>query len=142
MVEDAQRSQRVVVVEKRFSLPHGDDIAHPLSHVFLGYQNLVDHFPNRKIARESFMACLTERTLHGASYLGGETHRQPFAHIIRRLATGRHCDRFNPLSVFAFQHVLPRTIVRYLLVDDGGNGQGIRSVNLLRSERERFVIWS
>lgn len=99
MVDDAQCRQHGIVVQKRLSLPHGNDIADPLPHVLLGRQNLIHHLADGEVACKPFVPCGAEGTAHGATHLRGEAHGQPFAVLLCR--RGWHGNGFHSMAVFA-----------------------------------------
>lgn len=108
IIEHPQCGKYLIVVEKRFSLAHDNNIAHALVEVSLHVSDLLDDFRGGEVPRESLSACGTEGAGHRASHLGGNTNSQSLYCPVT--AVQGHADRLHQPSVVKFKDVLSRAI--------------------------------
>lgn len=59
----------MLVIQKRLTLPHSYDVRYAAIHVGLSDENLPNHFPGTKVAREAFVSGSAEVACHSATYL-------------------------------------------------------------------------
>ena len=99
-VEDSQSPYRVVVVGKRFSLPHEHHVRYAPSEIVLHGKNLVDYFPGIQASCKPRFSCSAKRFRH------------PYGHfraIARGLLEGTEIPRARDIH-----HVVERVVVLHI----------------------------
>ena len=98
-VQESQSSKHVVVIEERLPLAHANHVGYSFAEIFLNKHHLVDHFPRKKVSRETLFPRCAKRAAHRTSDLcrkaNGKAILRGYAHHFRFGAIMESNDVFS-----------------------------------------------